>query len=454
MKHIIRFLLFPIMLFCQNNNSYTFSEPIIVNSNPDLGLSRPQIITQNNGDPLIMWTSIDDKKIYVSRYLNGEFNEPILISPPDLTFYGNQNYGPEIDSNDDYIAIVLHNSIDNLNNVYLIYSTDNGQNFSNPIKIIEEEAMIEGAGIKIDPNNRIILTYETLTNDGEVKQMVGFGEFTFEDPGINFTDFTIANLNTEGVPCECCLGDVASNGADVIFTYRNNIDNIRNMYACTYNNDKQIFNSGFSIDNYNQPLSVCPTEGPRSLILNNYLFTTFKSYAYSPARISVSMYDFINESLQAQSTVDWGEGFGVQSLPKIANNNSHIAVVWKEFRYYNIDVFISILNSSEPSGLNLEFTQSNSISSSEPNSQQAEDFINVDICGYNNYFHITYLDYNNRVIYYRTYFQENINNSYEYNSIKTKVRTIDLIGREGQNKGFNIDIYNDGSVEKKYIFDK
>ena len=140
MKHIIRFLLFPIMLFCQNNNSYTFSEPIIVNSNPDLGLSRPQIITQNNGDPLIMWTSIDDKKIYVSRYLNGEFNEPILISPPDLTFYGNQNYGPEIDSNDDYIAIVLHNSIDNLNNVYLIYSTDNGQNFSNPIKILEEEA--------------------------------------------------------------------------------------------------------------------------------------------------------------------------------------------------------------------------------------------------------------------------------------------------------------------------
>ena len=59
------------------------------------------------------------------------------------------------------------------------------------------------------------------------------------------------------------------------------------------------------------------------------MFTTFKSYAYSPARISVSMYDFINESLQAQSTVDWGEGFGVQSLPKIANNNNHIAIVWK-----------------------------------------------------------------------------------------------------------------------------
>ena len=143
MKHIIRFLLFPIMLFCQNNNSYTFSEPIIVNSNPDLGLSRPQIITQNNGDPLIMWTSIDDKKIYVSRYLNGEFSEPILISPPDLTFYGNQNYGPEIDSNDDYIAIVLHNSIDNLNNDII---------FLNPATEFQKRDIFKGGYISVAIN--------------------------------------------------------------------------------------------------------------------------------------------------------------------------------------------------------------------------------------------------------------------------------------------------------------
>ena len=38
--------------------------------------------------------------------------------------------------------------------------------------------------------------------------------------------------------------------------------------------------------------------------------------------------------------------------------------------------------------------------------------------------------------------------------LKLRLRTIDLIGRESQSKGFNIDIYNDGSVEKKYILDK
>ena len=42
-----------------------------------------------------------------------------------------------------------------------------------------------------------------------------------------------------------------------------------------------------------------------------------------------------------------------------------------------------------------------SISSSEPNSQTANDFTSVDISVYNDEFHIVYLDYNDDIIYYR-----------------------------------------------------
>ena len=34
---------------------------------------------------------------------------------------------------------------------------------------------------------------------------------------------------------------------------------------------------------------------------------------------------------------------------------------------------------------------------------------------------------------------------------KNLLKTIDLLGRETTNKGFNIEIYDDGSVEKKYL---
>ena len=45
-----------------------------------------------------------------------------------------------------------------------------------------------------------------------------------------------------------------------------------------------------------------------------------------------------NDLLMSESEVDWDQGFGTQSLPEIAGNESVFAVVWKEFRYYNFDV--------------------------------------------------------------------------------------------------------------------
>jgi|TARA_B100001758_G_scaffold97034_1_gene82909 hypothetical protein len=453
MKKLLLLLIIPLLSFGQTiNDLYSFTEPIIVNNNPELGLNRPRIIVNNEGFPLIMWTSIDDKKIYISKYTEQGFNEPTLITPSDFTFYGSQNYGPEIDNNGDYIAIVLHNTMDKTNNVYIIYSDNGGVTFSDPIKIVEEDDLIEGAGIHINSNNIPILTYEKLPFSGEASQLVGFGEFIEGFPGLTFGDFTIANMLTEGIPCECCLGHLASNDENLVFTYRNNINNIRNMFACSYNNEMQAFNEGFSIDSYNQSLTVCPTEGPKSLLLDDYIVTAFKSYAYSPARISVSISDVLNETLQEEFVVDWAQGYGVQSLPEITQNDNNIAVVWKEFRYYNIDVFISLIglpfNETE-----VDLNPSISISSSEPNSQTAEDFTSVDIIGYNDEFHITYLDYNNKTLYYRKYTPNNINNIKESFNNRVKLNTIDILGRETNSKGFHIEIYNDGSVEKKYVIE-
>ena len=45
----------------------------------------------------------------------------------------------------------------------------------------------------------------------------------------------------------------------------------------------------------------------------------------------------------------------------------------------------------------------------------------------------------------------NTSTLFELNNSKTLVSTIDLLGKETAEKGFNIEIYNDGSVKKKYI---
>ena len=58
--------------------------------------------------------------------------------------------------------------------------------------------------------------------------------------------------------------------------------------------------------------------------------------------IATSIVDLNNNQIVYESEVDWGVGYGVQSLPEIAGNDNAFAIVWKEFRYYNFDVFISI----------------------------------------------------------------------------------------------------------------
>ena len=452
MKRILLLcFLLPFVTFGQfSSNSYSFSDPIIVNSNPELGLNRPRVIVDEDGLPVVMWTSFDDKKIYISRYNGSEFNEPTSILPENFPFYGNQNYGPEIDNNGNTVAIALYNTIDTMSNVYIIFSTDGGENFSEPVKIVEEESLIEGAGVHVNSDGFPIVTYENLPSSGEASQLVGFGQFVDDNPGIIFENFIIANEFTEGVPCECCLGDITSNEQSIVFTYRNNINNVRNMFACTYNNITGSFNEGFSIDSYNQSLSVCPTEGPKSLITNDYLISSFKSYAYSPARISTTILNLDNSIILNESVVDWEQGYGVQSLPEIAGNESVFAVVWKEFRYYNFDVFISIAN---PPGNNTDqnFIPSISISSSEPYSQTANDFTSVDISVYNDEFHIVYLDYNDDIIYYRKYIPSNISHLKDFPSNKYLIKKIDILGRETISQGFQLHIYDDGSVEKKYI---
>ena len=445
------FCCIPILIFGQfNSTSYSFSDPVIVNNNPDLGLNRPRVIVNGDGLPVVMWTSFNDKNIYISIYDGTDFNEPTAILPDNFTFYGNQNYGPEIDNNGDIIAIVLYNTLDKMNNIYIIYSLDGGANFSEPIKIVEEENFIEGAGVHINSDGVPIVTYEQLSSSGEANQFIGFGQYVNGNTGIVFENFIIANELTEGVPCECCLGNVNSNDQNLVFTYRNNINNVRNIFACTYNNLTESFNEGFSIDSYDQSLSVCPTEGPKSLIIDDYLLTAFKSYAYSPARISITTYDLDSDIIMNESVLDWGQGYGVQSLPEIAGNESVVAVVWKEFRYYNFDVFISLLNIPD-SNIQENISSSISISSSEPNSQNANDFTSVDISIYNNEFHIVYLDYNNDIIYYRTYFPNNNSKVTDYSSTRSLIKKIDILGREMLDQGFQFEIFDDGSVEKKYI---
>ena len=138
-------ILFSITAFSQNNFDYSFTNPLIVSNDSELGLNRPRIVVDQVGNPVIFGHHFQ-KISYLFLKIENTFSEPQLITPEGFTFFSSPNYGPEIYSHENNILISLYNVIDGLYNLYVIYSQDGGITFSNPIKIIEENSYIEGAG--------------------------------------------------------------------------------------------------------------------------------------------------------------------------------------------------------------------------------------------------------------------------------------------------------------------
>ena len=60
-------ILFSITAFSQNNFDYSFTSPLIVSNDSELGLNRPRIVVDQVGNPVIIWTSFSENKLFISR---------------------------------------------------------------------------------------------------------------------------------------------------------------------------------------------------------------------------------------------------------------------------------------------------------------------------------------------------------------------------------------------------
>ena len=122
-----------------------------------------------------------------------------------------------------------------------------------------------------------------------------------------------------------------------------------------------------------------------------------------------------------------------------------MAIIWRELRNYNLDYFISFKALDD-------LTQINTSESVSISNHEDFNFFMADIASYDGDFHIVYLDQSNDVIYYRKAVLNNESNISEREPQNNHlVKKIDILGKETNKKGFNIEIYNNGIVNKKYI---
>jgi hypothetical protein len=291
----------------------------------------PRIVSDASGNPLIIWGRMSDESVFFSRWDGNSFTIPLQLNSTWLPVATASWMGPDIASKGDTVYVVMKQTPEDINPIYIISSFDGGINFSAPIQV----DFIE------DSNSR----FPTVTIDDTGNPIVGFMKF---DPGFVNARWVVTKSNDYGstftsdvlasgwsgagaTVCDCCPGSITSLGNTVAMLYRDNLSNIRDSWAGISFNGGNSFTQGLPIDQNNWMLMMCPSSGPDGVIIGDTLYSTFMNGASG-----TSMTYFSKSSLTSLTGAP-GElltgifpGLTYQNYPRIASDGGSIAIVWKQ----------------------------------------------------------------------------------------------------------------------------
>ncbi|OJW81266.1 MAG: hypothetical protein BGO69_04155 [Bacteroidetes bacterium 46-16] len=321
----ILFLSFNISTFAQ----ITWSAPVAVATNTYSNL-HPRITLDGNGDPLVLWGNSGAKKTYLSRWTGAAFSTPATINPASIPVFAASWAGPDIASHGDTVYVVFKQTPEDTNHIYIVRSTDGGQNFAAPVRV--DSFVLDSA-----------TRFPTVTTDVSGNPIVAFMKFdnTFmnakwavaksTDMGNSFSpDVRVSNF-AGGDVCDCCPGHILSSGNNTIVTYRNNLSNIRTIWSSFSTDNAATFNNAIETDTTNWMVMACPSSGPDAILLNDSIYTVYMSGASGSSRVYLNKsVASTQQAIACMPLTGNFAGLSAQNYPRIAHAGTAAAIAWKE----------------------------------------------------------------------------------------------------------------------------
>lgn len=198
--------------------------------------------------------------------------------PPDLFGFGGYDVG--VNGNQVFVVYERFNL-----GILLARSDDGGLSFSPP-------TLVQG------PVSGGYATLSSLVIDGTGNPVVSYIEdkngATYQvrrstDGGLTFGDPVTANeLAPGGEVCECCTADLLAAGDSIWMVYRNNNQNLRDIWVARSTDLAASFGAVTDVDSTDWLLNFCPIAGPRMARAGDTLVTGWMSGASGNNRIYLS----------------------------------------------------------------------------------------------------------------------------------------------------------------------
>ena len=253
------------------------SEPLsVTNLDDSYGRKSPKIAVNAAGEIMVFWMRTGSEAFFISTLINGVFSTPVQIPfggiNPNLW---SGSLGPNMASEGDdvYVTFEVYGDA-----IYVSHSSDAGETWGDPVA-----AFVPPQGrkatipvIAVDADGQPYVAYVN-TNNSEADAYYGMVRST--DFGETFLAEVDVSIESDGDEvCECCNGhiDVADNG-DVYVAFRNNDNNLRDIWLTRSIDGGDTFTSAFDIDETDWNVSACPSNGPHFTIVNDEVVTAFFS---------------------------------------------------------------------------------------------------------------------------------------------------------------------------------
>lgn len=384
-----------VLLCIQTTNLYgqlyiAWDAPIEV-APAQLGNTKPRIVLNGDKEPVVVFGK-NTGELYLAKMVGAQFSAPQQLATNGMA-YVTYWTSADIGAHGDTIFVVFKTLPLETGPMYLIRSFDGGAALSDTILIDHLQAGVAWLpSLEVDQNGQPHVVYmghdqNWLNPNYYLLHSNDFGS-SF-DAALNLT----ASIPDEA--CDCCPAELVISQEKQILLYRNNANNLRDIYGVYSANGGQNFQSSTNVENLNWFVTSCPSTAPDGVVINDTLWSVAASKASGAYRIylSASALDTQISSFSTDSLAAPAQLSANQNHPRIAASQSFVATVWHENQGSNYDVFAAIAPTDAPSNLYNSKIQVNNVSTGSQ--------INSDVALNNDTIHVVYQDNSTGTVMYR-----------------------------------------------------
>jgi hypothetical protein len=300
----------------------TWDSPVTVAMGSMYNNIYPRLTLTDNDTPLVSWMNDNNNKIYTARWNGASFNIPSTINPTGVMPFIANWAGSEIASSGDTVFVTFSTDFSQTSKVYTVRSVDGGITFQDTVRVdLIGTDVPRFPTIAVGNGGNPVVAFMRLDS--------GFGNAEYAvarsmNGGSSYMSSITPSLGAVGTVCDCCPATIIANGNQHVLTYRNNDNNIRNMWA-SYSTDGSVsYPVSSEIDETDWMIMSCPSSGPSNIISGDSLVSTWMS----DGKVYVGTTNLTTQQNGMQFQL-FPMGMGTQNYPIIAGSGDTLGVVWQ-----------------------------------------------------------------------------------------------------------------------------